>query len=127
MPGSVISVFSEAEDFAAALREEGCLGLLVTGRGSFRDAHTLDITRADVTDSISAEYFVVAVGSEPARPPEIPFDGHTIITSDEVFRLGYLPRSMIIVGGGVIGTEYASMIATLGVQMTLVEGRLRVP
>ena len=114
---------NEVDIVADQLRRNGVTVLV--GRGSFRDAHTLDIIRAESTDTISADYFVIAVGSEPARPPEIPFDGHTIITSDEVFRLGYLPRSMIIVGGGVIGTEYASMIATLGVQMTMIEGRTR--
>jgi NAD(P) transhydrogenase len=98
---------------------------VVLGRGRFCDPHTLEISGHDGAETVTADYFVVAVGSVPARPADIPFDGRTIITSDEVFSLGYLPHSMIIVGGGVIGTEYASMIATLGVRMTLIEGRAR--
>ena len=98
---------------------------LVTGLGRFRDPHTLDVTRNDSVETVTADYFVIAVGSRPARPANVPFDGRTIITSDEIFRLGYLPRSMIIVGGGVIGTEYASMVSALGVRMTLIEGRPR--
>jgi NAD(P) transhydrogenase len=55
----------------------------------------------------------------------MPFDSKTVITSDEILRLPYLPKSMIVVGGGVIGTEYASMLQALGVKVTLVEGRTR--
>ena len=98
---------------------------VLTGCGRFRDAHTVEVVGTDGTELVSADYIVVAVGGMPARPAQIPFDGRTIITSDEIFALGYLPQSMIIVGGGVIGTEYASMIAALGVRMTLIEGRAR--
>jgi len=98
---------------------------VLLGRGHFRDPHTLEVAGPEGVENVCADFFVIAVGSVPARPASIPFDGRTIITSDEVFSLGYLPHSMIVVGGGVIGTEYASMIATLGVRMTLIEGRAR--
>ena len=98
---------------------------VLLGRGRFRDPHTLEVAGPEGVENVCADFFVIAVGSVPARPASIPFDGRTIITSDEVFSLGYLPHSMIVVGGGVIGTEYASMIATLGVRMTLIEGRAR--
>ena len=98
---------------------------LINGRGCFRDAHTLEVTHDDGVEAIGADFFAIAVGSMPARPPQIPFDGKTIITTDEIFHLDYLPHSMIVVGGGVIGTEYASMLAALGTRMTLIEGRSR--
>jgi NAD(P) transhydrogenase len=65
------------------------------------------------------------VGSEPARPPEIPFDGESIIDSDELLSLKQLPRALTIVGGGVIGCEYASILATLGIPVVVVERRPR--
>ena len=64
-------------------------------------------------------------GTRPARPKGLPFDQCTVITSDEIVNLGFLPHSMIVVGGGVIGTEYASMLSALGVKVTLIEGRDR--
>jgi NAD(P) transhydrogenase len=91
------------------------------GTGSFRDAHTVEIAGAEGSDAVSADFIVVAVGSMPARPPHIAFDAQTLLTSDDLFGLAYHPQSMIIVGGGVIGTEYASMLAALGIHMTLVD------
>ena len=63
---------------------------------------------------------------QPARPESVPFNGQTVFTSDEVMHLIILPKTMIVVGGGVIGTEYACIMATLGVQVTLIEGRNKV-
>lgn len=98
---------------------------LARGPGAFVDAHTIRVTGEHSTEDIRAANILIAVGTVPARPADITFDADTVITSDEVFRLPYLPRSMIVVGGGVIGTEYASMLARLGVRVTLVEGRHR--
>jgi len=98
---------------------------LLIGRGSFGDAHTLNIARADSCESITADAFVVATGTHPARPSGIPFDEEYVITSDELIGLKSLPHSMIVVGGGVIGAEYASMLSALGVKVTIVEGRSR--
>ena len=98
---------------------------LIHGYGRFKDPHTLEICGEHVTEAIHAEHFVIAVGTRPTRPPNIQFDDTDIITSDELIRLRTLPHSMIIVGGGVIGTEYASMLAALGIKITLVEGRSR--
>ena len=72
---------------------------------------------------MTAANFVIGVGSGPARPANIPFDEKNIFTSDEVLKLGSLPRSLIVVGGGVIGPEYASMLAAPVVRATLIEGR----
>ncbi len=95
------------------------------GHGSFLDAHTVQCDGPRGVDRVVAEKVVIAVGTTPAKPDSIAFDRETIITSDELARLDRLPRTMIIVGGGVIGTEYASMLAALGVRVTLVEARPR--
>lgn len=96
-----------------------------TGRASFRDAHIIDIEGEHAREAVSAEKICIAVGTQPARPRSIEFDEVDIITSDELLRLREPPASIIVVGGGVIGTEYASMLAALGVKVTLIEGRNR--
>src|SRR5262249_60703275 len=67
--------------------------------------------------------FVIAVGTGPAAPPGVGADGEVVITSDDVVRIRELPRTLAVVGAGVIGIEYASMFAALGVQVTLIERR----
>ncbi len=76
-------------------------------------------------ETIRAGAVLLATGTTPAKPSNTEFDQSRIITSDELLHLPFLPASMIVVGGGVIGTEYASMLAALGVRVTLVEGRNR--
>lgn len=95
---------------------------VVYGNASFADPHTVRVEGANVSE-VKADKFLIAVGATPSRPSKIPFDGQNVITSDELLRLPYLPATMLVVGGGVIGTEYASMLAALGVRVTLVEGR----
>jgi NAD(P) transhydrogenase len=98
---------------------------IVRGAGAFKDPHTVEVTGQHTTESINADFIVIAVGTRPAKPAGTPFDDQSIITSDEILKLRELPRTMIVVGGGVIGTEYASMLAALGVRVTLIEGRPR--
>ena len=98
---------------------------VVYGSARFADAHTVEVTGQTASETIAADAFVVAVGSVPARPAEIPFDGVNVFTTDEIFALPAIPHSIVIVGGGVIGTEYASMLSVLGVRVTLIEGRPR--
>jgi NAD(P) transhydrogenase len=98
---------------------------VLRGTGSFADANTVLVHGSAGDEKIRAKYILVAVGTTPTRPANVPFDSKTVLTSDEVLKLPYLPRSMIIVGGGVIGTEYASMLAAMGVRVTLIEGRPR--
>ncbi len=96
------------------------------GDGAFVDANTVAVTDIDqATTTINADYIVVAVGANPSRPANIPFDNATIVDSDALLKLASLPKSLIVVGGGVIGTEYASMMQALGVRVTLIEGRPR--
>ncbi|MBA4038817.1 MAG: Si-specific NAD(P)(+) transhydrogenase [Planctomyces sp.] len=98
---------------------------ILHGHGSFINPTTVVCDGPRGTEQISAERVLIATGTTPARPREFVFDEKTILTSDEILRLRRLPRTMIVVGGGVIGTEYASMMAALGVRVTIVEGRPR--
>jgi NAD(P) transhydrogenase len=97
---------------------------LLTGLGRFTDPHTVQI--ADGTGQervVTADKIVIATGTSPARPATVDFDGQTIIDSDEILGLHKIPRTMIVVGAGVIGIEYASMFAALGTKVTVIEQR----
>ena len=97
---------------------------VITGFAQFVDEHTLAVTLTDGSvQRIKAEKFVIATGTSPAHPPEIPFDGKIIIDSDDILHLEQLPRSMIVVGAGVIGAEYASIFSALDIQTTLIDSR----
>ncbi|MFQ5992479.1 MAG: Si-specific NAD(P)(+) transhydrogenase, partial [Nitrospiraceae bacterium] len=98
---------------------------VIYGTASFLDAHRLLVKSTQETIDLSADYIVVAVGSAPARPAHIPFDDERIIDSDGLLSLKQIPPSLTIIGGGVIGTEYASILATMGVQVVLIERRPR--
>ncbi len=96
---------------------------LIWGTARFDGPNSVVIDGPDGQQQLTADRFLIAVGTRPARPDDIPFNDDTILTSDELLKLEALPRSMIVVGGGVIGTEYACIMATLGVKVTLIEGR----
>jgi NAD(P) transhydrogenase len=98
---------------------------IIEGTGRFDDSHTLVVTdRSGMERRVTAEKIVLAPGSTPARPPEIAFNGRTILDSDDiVLRLDHLPSTLVVVGAGVIGVEFASMFAALGTRVTLVDGR----
>lgn len=98
---------------------------VLIGRGQFKDPRSIEVVGVHATETIAADYTLISVGTIPTTPTGIPFDGKQIFSSDDVLKLAHIPRSMIVVGGGVIGTEYASMLAALGVRVTLIEGRAR--
>jgi NAD(P) transhydrogenase len=99
---------------------------LVAGSARLVDGHTVDVElRAGGTRRITAEFILLAVGSSPRRPPGIPFDDPDVEDSDTILQLDRIPDTMTVVGGGVIGCEYASVFACLGVKVTLLEGRAR--
>jgi NAD(P) transhydrogenase len=99
---------------------------VIYGTGSFKDEHTVAVRSLDGKErSVTAEKILIAVGAEPYRPPNIEFDGETIFDSDDILQMKELPRDMTVVGGGVIGTEYGSMFAALGVNVTIVDARTR--
>jgi NAD(P) transhydrogenase len=98
---------------------------LIFGTARFLDPHRLRIQQGGTSIEHHARFIIIAVGTEPARPADIPFDDHTIIDTDGLITLKRLPTSMVIVGGGVIGTEYASILAMIGVPVILIDKRPR--
>ena len=97
----------------------------IVGTASFLDPHRIAIKQESESNEHTADYIVVAVGTEPSRPTDIPFDEESIIDSDGLLSLKQLPKSLTIVGAGVIGCEYACILATLGIPVVLVEKRPR--
>lgn len=94
------------------------------GNGRFADAHTLEITCPDGSrERVSASIVVIATGSTPRHPSGFPFDDPDVVDSDNILKLDRIPDSLTVVGGGVIGCEYASIFAALGVKVTLLEGK----
>jgi len=98
---------------------------LIWGTASFEGPNLVRIDRDGETDMMTADRFLLAVGTRPARPEHVPFNDHNVFCSDSLLKMKRLPRSIIVVGGGVIGTEYACIMATLGLRVTLIEGRDR--
>ena len=96
---------------------------LMWGGASFEGPNLLNVQKADTTELLTGDYFVVATGTRPATPVSVPFNDTNIFTSDGLLKLKTLPKSIIIVGGGVIGVEYACMLGALGVRVILVEGK----
>ncbi len=98
---------------------------VLTGYATFIDPHTVRVTSTMGVVEIQAEQFIIATGTKPATSPKVPINGRTIINSDQVLDIPEIPRTLIVVGGGVIGVEYACMFATLGVRVILIEKRPR--
>jgi len=96
---------------------------VIWGEAHFEGPNLLQIVRSNETEMITADKFMLGVGTKPAKPSHVPFNNTTVVSSDSILRLTTLPRTLVVVGGGVIGTEYACIMATLGVRVTLVEGR----
>jgi NAD(P) transhydrogenase len=95
------------------------------GTGRFVDPHTVfvdDEVRGERT-TVSGDYVVIATGTTPARPGGVTFDEERVLDSDGILDLKFIPSSMVVVGAGVIGVEYASMFAALGTKVTVVEKR----
>ncbi len=93
------------------------------GEARFVSPYEVAIDTHDGLTMLTAERFLISCGTKPARPANIPFDNRRVFDSDEILQIDHIPRTMIVVGGGVIGIEYAIMFATLGVRVTVVDGR----
>lgn len=99
---------------------------VVWGSGAMIDPHTVRVqTHSGDTRDLSAEIILIATGSSPFHPPDVPFDHEYIYDSDSILNMKFIPKTMAVVGGGIIGCEYASIFTALGVQVTLVESRDR--
>lgn len=97
---------------------------VIEGSARFINPNTAAVDKTDGnSDQITADKFLLAVGSRPARPEGIPFDNETIVDSDGILNIKRLPRSMVVVGAGVIGLEYASIFSTMDIKVTLIDGR----
>jgi NAD(P) transhydrogenase len=95
------------------------------GVASFVDAHTVRVTQLQGSADYHAEVVIIATGTKPAVSTRVPINGRTIVNSDQVLSMPEVPKTLIVVGGGVIGVEYGCMFATLGVRVILVEKRPR--
>ncbi|HEX6625170.1 MAG TPA: Si-specific NAD(P)(+) transhydrogenase [Pyrinomonadaceae bacterium] len=98
---------------------------MLTGTASFIDPHHLRIQNATGQSDYEGGIIIIATGTRPAESPLVPINGRTIISSDQIFSLPSIPKTLIVVGGGVIGVEYASMFAALGVRVIVIEKQPR--
>lgn len=98
---------------------------VILGKAQFEDPYTIHILDRDsrVRYRIKSKYFLVATGSRPRNPPDIPFDHEIILDSNRLLHIEKVPRSMVVLGGGVIGAEYASFFAALGTEVTVIDKR----
>jgi NAD(P) transhydrogenase len=95
---------------------------LLPGEASFADPHTLILRRPNgEQEPVSARVIVLATGSRPRRPPDVPFDKQRVLDSSSILKLRRLPERLLVVGGGVIACEFATMFAPLGVRVELVD------
>lgn len=115
---------AEYKDSVVAGLRKGIAGLekahgvkVINGFGKLVDEHTLDVDGEKVT----FDKLILATGSAPARPPIPGIDGENVVTSDEVLSMTELPDSFVIIGGGVIGIEFATLFASLGKPVTVIE------
>ena len=100
---------------------------VITGKAKFVDEHTVSVVD-ESGDAIQydARFIMVAVGTNPYRPENIPFDGRRVLDSDEILNFSFMPKTLTIIGGGVIGVEYATIFSALDVSVTLVERSPRI-
>lgn len=98
---------------------------LIRGEACFKDSHTIEVQSDGETLHFRAHHILIAVGTVPAPPPGIKPDGRVLIDSDDILQLEQIPRTMAVIGAGVIGLEYASMFACLGTEVTVIDKRAR--
>lgn len=118
----VTSVVSrETEVIRAQLKRNGIS--IYQGTAEFLDPHTVQVQGEDDKITLHGENILIACGTRPARSPDIPFDGKRILDTDEFTFATSLPREVIVVGAGVVGLEYASFMAAIGAEVTLIDQR----
>src|SRR6266850_2134566 len=96
---------------------------LIRGQAAFEDSHIVAVSGAQGTRRLKGEVLLISTGSKPHRPTEIAFDDIHTFDSDTFLQMDRIPKSLAVIGGGVIGCEYASIFMALGVDVTLVDGR----
>ena len=98
---------------------------VINGEASFVDSTHVEVASMRGQFTLEAPYVIIATGTKPSASPRVPINGTTIINSDQILFMPELPKTLVVVGGGVIGVEYTCMFATLGVRVILVEKRAR--
>jgi NAD(P) transhydrogenase len=98
----------------------------VNGSARFLDPHTIDVTNDGKTQLFTAHKIILAVGTIPYRPAHIPFDGDIILDADEILDIKRIPRTLSVIGGSVIGIEYATIFSALDVKVTVIDPAERV-
>jgi NAD(P) transhydrogenase len=94
----------------------------IRGKASFAAPDTLEVLKEDnETIHVRGKSILLAVGTTPFRPDSIPFDGKTVVDSDELLEIAELPRSMVVIGAGVIGIEYATIFSALDTAVTVID------
>jgi NAD(P) transhydrogenase len=96
---------------------------IVHGHARFIDGHTLLVENGDEVKQLRGERILIACGTRPAKSEDMVYDGRHVLTSDQIELLEELPKELIVVGGGVVGLEYASMFAALDIKVTLIDQR----
>jgi NAD(P) transhydrogenase len=114
-------VTRETKVVRAQLKRNGVA--IYEGSALFLDSHIVEVQGDGGVTSLKAEKILVACGTRPAHSPDIPFDNHRIVDTDHLSGLGRLPKEIIVVGAGVVGLEYASFLAALGSDVTLIDQR----
>lgn len=94
---------------------------VIKGSASFVDDHAIKVTNCNEESIYTADYILVATGTHPFRPDNIPFDGKHVVDSDEILNIDVIPRSLAVIGAGVIGIEYATIFAALDTQITVID------
>ncbi|MDQ2776503.1 MAG: Si-specific NAD(P)(+) transhydrogenase [Acidobacteriota bacterium] len=98
---------------------------VITGIASFTSPKTVQVAGARGVVDLTGDFIVIGTGTKPASSDKVAINGSTIINSDQILDMPSVPKTLIVVGGGVIGVEYTCMFATLGVRVTLIEKRPR--
>ena len=111
----------ETDVIQAQLKRNGVA--IFQGNAEFADPHTVEVQGEGPKVTLRGENILIACGTRTAPNPEIPFDGKRIMDTDQLVQLSALPRELIVVGAGVVGLEYASFLAALGVEVTLIDQR----
>lgn len=111
----------ETEVVRSQLRRNGVT--ILDGMARFTDPHSLVVEREGEATPVEADFILVACGTRPAESPTVPVDGRRIFTSDQLLQIGEIPKEMLVVGGGIIGLEYAAMFSALDTRVTLIEQR----
>jgi NAD(P) transhydrogenase len=118
----VASIVSRETDVIQAQLRRNRVAIF-QGTAQFADPHTIEVNGTSEKIALHGENILIACGTRPARSPDIPFDGKRILDTDEFTSISALPRELIVVGAGVVGLEYASFMAAVGAEVTLIDQR----